>query len=149
MKSSQEAQVFSTLVNLTASHSYCLMDWFFYSFLLLFYCKISILQQRYGFSCIYYHFPLEKVCFSLILHTDVLQFPISHPSKPLGFQQSQVVYLSYNRRDAHLLNLLEGGYCFFTLISYFFSLCILWMIVRLASLIFDVSIEFRYTCVVL
>ena len=38
---------------------------------------------------------------------------------------------------------------FFTLISYFFSLCILWMIVRLASLIFDVSIEFRYTCVVL
>lgn len=58
--------------------------------------------------------------------------------------------VSYTRRYVYLLNLLEVYFCcFFTLVFYFFPLRILWMIVRLASLIFDTSIEFRYTCVVL
>lgn len=150
MKSSQKVQTFNTSVDLTVSHSYCLMALCLYSFLHLFYCKICIWQQSYGFSCIYYHFPLEKFCFSAFLHTNVLQFLISYRSKPLGFVENRAVYISYSRRDVHLQNLLEVYfYCYFSLISYFFPLYILLMIVRLASLIFDTSMEFRYTCVVL
>ena len=150
MKSSQKVQTFNTSVDLTVSHSYCLMALCLYSFLHLFYCKICKplgFQQNQAVQS----GTILGIAKHLCAKTQKSKiFPRENDSICKKSRNFVAKYISYSRRDVHLQNLLEVYfYCYFSLISYFFPLYILLMIVRLASLIFDTSMEFRYTCVVL